>query len=146
MPRVLHIARANLYGGIERIRTTLAARTAPAPMTSASPTSGARGLGVAWMEGGQAALPIVTMRRRSTPELAVEDAGVLGSPGDVAALADAHARPVADAELRRRLGVRAQRRAQERCEPARRIPELVASLAPGRDTRTAAMSTIVPAR
>lgn len=88
------------------------------------PNQWSEGLSIAWMEAGQAALPIVTMDLGTAREFVGESAGLLVPPGDVAALAAALERLVRDPALRRRLGDGASRRVLELCEPARQIPRL----------------------
>ena len=92
------------------------------------PNQWSEGLSIAWMEAGQAALPIVTMRLGTAPEFVGDEAGLLVPPADVGALAGALERLMTDAQLRRRLGDGALRRAHQLCDPATQIAELAGLL------------------
>jgi glycosyltransferase involved in cell wall biosynthesis len=78
------------------------------------------GFGLAALEAMAAGLPVVASRTGGVPEL-VEDGvtGVLVEPADVAGLAAALERLIADPDLRRRMGAAARTRAQQHFGVAR---------------------------
>jgi glycosyltransferase involved in cell wall biosynthesis len=65
--------------------------------------------GMAVAEALARCLPVVSTRTGAIPELVGNDAGLLVTPGDVEALAEALSRVIADAELRQRLHAGAAR-------------------------------------
>jgi glycosyltransferase involved in cell wall biosynthesis len=71
--------------------------------------------GMALLEAAAAGLPVVAGRVGGVPEIVADgETGLLVPGGDAAAFADATARLLRDAPLRRRLGRAAARRAEER--------------------------------
>lgn len=83
-------------------------------------SSRSEGAPLSILEAMAAGLPVVSSRVGGVPELVAEgETGLLVPPGDPAALAAALGRLVADAGLRRRLGVAGRERA-ERCFDVRR--------------------------
>jgi glycosyltransferase involved in cell wall biosynthesis len=71
------------------------------------------------LEAMAAGLPVIASAVGGVPELVVDgETGILVPPGDVAALADAIARVLTDADLRTSFGAAGRRRAEERFDVA----------------------------
>jgi glycosyltransferase involved in cell wall biosynthesis len=77
-------------------------------------TSRWEGFGIVLLEAMLAGLPVVATRVSAIPEIVVDgETGLLVPPGDVTAVADALARLLDDAELRRSFGEAGRRRAHD---------------------------------
>lgn len=83
-------------------------------------TSRWEGFGIVLLEAMLASLPVVATRVSAVPEIVADgETGLLVSPGDDAAVAEALARLLSDAALRRRLGGAGLRRAREKFSVSR---------------------------
>ena len=83
-------------------------------------SSASEGMPISVLEAMAAGLPVVASAVGGVPELVVDgETGLLVPPGDADALADALERVLGDAELRRRMGEAARRRAEEEFDLAR---------------------------
>jgi glycosyltransferase involved in cell wall biosynthesis len=80
--------------------------------------------GISFIEALGARLPVVTTALGGALEIVDESCGALVKPNDPAALADALARLIDDAEERRRLGAAGPARARELCDPAAALQRL----------------------
>ena len=96
------------------------------------PNTGAEPFGITFVEAMYAGLPVVATALGGPKEIVTPACGVLVPPGDPAALREVLERLVADAALRRRLGVAGPARAVELCAPARiaeRLRDLLEAVA-----------------
>lgn len=92
--------------------------------------------GVAVLEASACARPVLVSDAGGLPEVVVDgETGLVVPRGDVAALAAALARLVADAALRRRLGEAGRRHVQQRYEWAGCVDHMLACLQAARDGR-----------
>lgn len=81
--------------------------------------------GLAALEPGARGVPVIASNVGGIPEIIIDGVnGLLVPPGDPAALADAIERLMVDADLRRRLGTNARRRAAESFSRAEQIAQL----------------------
>jgi glycosyltransferase involved in cell wall biosynthesis len=96
---------------------------------SCQPNTHPEPFGIAFVEALYAGLPVASTSVGGAAEVVDGTCGVLVPPGDVAALAAALRRLLADADLRERLGHGGPARARALCEPAARLGELGAALA-----------------
>lgn len=87
------------------------------------------GIPAALMEAMSYGIPVISTTTGGIPELCGEDAGLLVPPGDAEALADALARVLCDAALRRRLGANGRARVCESFNATRIAAELAAACA-----------------
>lgn len=126
--------RAERAGVADRVRFLGQCSDVPRLLAAADvhcqPNTGPEPFGIAYVEALHAGLPVVATRMGGALEIIDERCGVLVSPDDPPALADALERLIKDAELRRRLGRAGPDRARELCDPRSAI-ERFARLARG---------------
>ncbi len=88
------------------------------------PNLGPEPFGMTYVEAMHASRPVVAAATGGALEIVTPDTGLLVSPGDVAATADALRRLIGDARLRARLGAAGPARARELSDPARQMRRL----------------------
>lgn len=92
------------------------------------PHTGNEAFGLAFVEAMSAGLPIVTSTVGAPPEVVSTACGLIVPPRDPDAVAAALMRLCTDPGLRARLGAAGPSRVEALCSPARRLPELYATL------------------
>ena len=124
--------RARSLGIADRVRFLGQRTDIPELMAQAGifcqPNTGPEPFGLVFVEALAASLPVLTTNLGAAPEIIDESCGVLVPPGDAAALAQALARLVRDAQLRAQLGAAGPARARLLCDPERQIQALYAIL------------------
>jgi len=85
------------------------------------PNSGPEGFGLTFLEALYAGLPVVTSGFGGAVEIVDRTCGVLTTPGDPEAVAEALQSLIRDASRRRALGAAGPGRAQSLCDPTRQL-------------------------
>jgi len=128
----LHQMAASL-GIAERIRFVGQRNDVPYLLKAADihcqPNARPEPFSIGLVEAMSVGLPVAGTALGGSTEIVDESCGILVTPGDAAALADALRRLIAKPELRARLGDAARRRATEICDPARQLAALAGNLA-----------------
>lgn len=117
------------HGACTQAKVTALLRDADIIATPSVPTADGRreGIPVALMEAMACGVPVVASRLSGIPELVEhERSGLLVTPGDVPALADALARLGEDSSLRKRLGAEGRKTVVEQFNLHRNAERLVA--------------------
>ena len=92
------------------------------------PNSEPDAFGLSFIEALGARLPIVTTALGGALEIVDDSCGILVAPNDAVTLAEALARLIDDADMRRRLGAAGPARATALCDPVARIQQLAGAI------------------
>lgn len=121
-------ARAEAVGIADRVKFLGQRKDVPRLMAAADiycqPNTGPEPFGIVFIEALSAGLPVVASASGGALEIVTPACGLLCSPGDAGAVADALRGLIVDSACRRNLGTAGPARAAELCDPVRQLAVL----------------------